>query len=294
MSGLAVRSDAGRRRSAGAASPGWRQVPMRFVAALVLLTLGGCGPTEPSTAEYGPNDMQIPPIDVPGARAAPVSIPAAFKLPQGKGPFPAVIVLHGCGGRGASQLIWAQRLNRWGYAALIPDSMTPRGVKRVCEPDAQELVTPRDRVADVGAAVAWLRTQPEIDSGRIAVLGLSHGGMTAVLATERTYAWFGLRAAVDYYGPCIDDAAHGNVPLLVLVGDADDWGHPAVRCEAFGKALKPEQPFQIVIYPGVYHAFDNPEMVRTISNNHIMEYNPPAAEDSYGRVHSFLDHWVRH
>ena len=221
-------------------------------------------------------------------------IPAAFKLPAGKGPFPAVIVLHGCGGRGASQLIWARRLNGWGYAALIPDSLTPRGVKRVCESAAQKLVTPQDRVGDVGSAVVWLRTQPEIDPARIAVLGLSHGGATAVRATEQKYAGFGLRAAIDYYGPCVDPAAHGDVPLLVLAGEADDWGHPASRCKAFGLALKPGQPFEIYAYPGVYHAFDNPDMVRMVNNSHIMEYDEAAAKDSFVRVHAFLNRYVRH
>ena len=224
----------------------------------------------------------------------PGPIPAAFKLPAGQGPFPAVIVLHGCGGRGAGQLLWARRLNGWGYAVLIPDSMTPRGVKRVCDPAEQSLVTPRDRVGDLGSAVAWLRSQPEIDPGRIAVLGLSHGGATAVMATDRIYDGFRLRAAINYYGPCVDPTAHGDVPLLVLAGAEDDWGHPAARCEAYGMALQPGQVFEMHVYPGVYHAFDNPLMKRSVSNSHVMEYNEAAAEDSFTRVHAFLDRWVRH
>jgi dienelactone hydrolase len=260
---------------------------------LVVLA-AGCGPEVPSAAPYGPDVVQIPSIAVPEAWMPSGPIPAALKLPEGNGPFPAVIVLHGCGGRGASQLYWARHLNDWGYAALIPDSMTPRGVRLVCEPAAQKLMTPRDRLGDVGSAVAWLRTKPEIDPGRIAVLGLSHSGSTAVMATERRYASFGLRAAIDYYGPCADPAAHGTVPLIVLVGGADDWGHPALRCQAFGMALRAGLPFEIEIYPGVYHAFDNPDMVRSVSNEHVMEYNPAAAEDSFVLVHAFLDRWVRH
>lgn len=270
------------------------------VVALLLLTEVACDPVNPPASVLqpvtisGPDAVQIPPIAVPGARMPRGPIPAELKLPPGKGPFPAVIVLHGCAGLGASQWIWASRLNGWGYAALIPDSMTPRGVRRVCEPAAQNLVTWWDRVGDVGAAAAWLRTQPQIDPSRIAVLGLSHGGATAVTATERAYAGFGLRAAVDYYGPCVDPELHGDVPLLVLVGGNDDWGHPGQRCQDFGAALKPAQVFELQIYPGVYHAFDNPNMVRTVSNSHVMEYNEAAAMDSYARVHAFLDRWVMH
>ncbi len=273
-----------------AAVPVFRWIP----ALIVTLLIAACGLNPPSASLDGGDVVEIPSVEASLARMPPGPIPAVFMRPAGQGRFPAVIVLHGCGGRGASQVYWARRLNRWGYAALIPDSMTPRGVKRVCEPDAQPLVTPRDRVSDIASAVAWLRTQPGIDPGRIAVLGLSHGGDAAVIATERIYKNLGLRAAVDYYGPCVDPDAHGTVPVLVLVGGADDWGHPGLRCEAFGQDLTPGQPFEIFVYPGVYHAFDNPDMVRTTSNGHILEYNAAAAADSYVRVHTFLDRWVKH
>ena len=173
-----------------------------------MAVVAGCGPT-PSAGMRQYLRSTFP----DGAHAVRANSGGVTTLPPGKGPFPAVIVLHGCGGRGPSQLIWARRLNGWGYAALIPDSLTPRGVRRVCEPELQGFVTPRDRVGDVFSALTWLQTRPEIIPNRIAVLGLSHGGAAAVTATERQYENFGLRAAVDYYGPCVDPAAHGNVPL---------------------------------------------------------------------------------
>jgi dienelactone hydrolase len=264
----------------------------RFAAVVGWMMLAtGCGSRQPDAT--GPDDVSIPPIEVPESRMPDGPIPAEFKVPKGKGPFPAVIVLHGCGGPGASQAVWAARLNAWGYASLAPDSMTPRGVKRVCEPEAQSLVTPWDRVGDVGSAAAWLRTRPEIDPNRIAVLGLSHGGATAVLATQRYYADFKLRAAIDYDGPCVEPATHGTVPVLVLAGEADDWGHPAARCTAYARAVDGGQVVDVITYPGVYHAFANPAMVRTVSNNHIMEYNQAAADDSFVHAHEFLDRWVK-
>jgi dienelactone hydrolase len=275
-------------------SPGDSDIPSSFrwpaVVALLLL-LSGCALGEMPNAPYGPDDVFIPPLAAPMARMPTDPIPATFKLPPGNGPFPAVIVLHGCGGRGPSQLSWADRLNGWGYAALIPDSMTPRGIKRVCEPDAQAYVTPRDRVGDVGSAIAWLRTKPTIEPNRIAVLGLSHGGATAVLSTDRQYAGFRLRAAIDYYGACLDPAAQGDVPLLVLAGDEDDWGHPATRCRLYESQLPPGAIFEIHTYPGVYHAFDNPSIPREVVDGHVLEYNAEAAEDSFARVHAFLDRW---
>ncbi len=259
------------------------------------LSIAGCGGPAPSAARFGlndPNTVWLPPVGVPRARMPAGPIPAVFQRPEGNGPLPAVIILHGCGGRGPSQVIWANRLNGWGYAALIPDSLSPRGFKRVCDPDQQPFVTPLDRVGDIASAAAWLRTRPDIDPARITVLGLSHGGAAAVLATQRIYEGIGLRAAINYYGACVDPTAHGTVPLLVLAGEADDWGHPAALCQAYGVLARPDQVCEIDTYAGVFHAFDNPSMTHAVYNGHVTEYNQPAAEDSFARVHAFLDRWV--
>jgi|HubBroStandDraft_1064217.scaffolds.fasta_scaffold22125_3 dienelactone hydrolase len=289
----------GARPSHGTAMPVARWlavVAARFWALLVLtlvvLAEAGCGPHVPADP-FGFDPVRIPPVSAPIARMPAGPIPASLKLPAGKGPFPAVIVLHGCAGLGPSQIIWAERLTEWGYAALIPDSLTPRGVTRVCEPESQPLVTPWDRVGDVGSAVAWLRTRKDIDPARIAVLGLSHGGTTAMLATETIYEKFRLRAAIDYYGPCVDPAAHGTVPLLVAAGQLDDWGDPARLCQAFAAAMRPGQVVDVHVYPGAYHAFDNPNITHAVIDGHVLEYNPAAATDSYARVHDFLDRWVK-
>lgn len=270
------------------------EVLKRFCLLWVLLAQTGCGAVMvPAAMAVTPDTVAIPPVAVARARMPEGPIPALLKLPGGPGPHPAVIVLHGCGGRGLSQLDWAWRLNQWGYAVLIPDSMTPRGVKTVCAPENQPRVTARDRVGDVGSAVAWLRTRSDIDPARIAVLGQSHGGSTAVLATQRAYEGFGLSAAIDYYGPCREPEHHGAVPLLVLAGEADDWGHPAARCRAYQTSLTPGRTMEVHTYPGVYHGFENARLHRTMHTGHILDHDHPAAEDSFVRVHDFLNRWVK-
>jgi len=233
------------------------------------------------------------PILVRPPRMPPGPIPGVLRLPAGNGPFPAVILLHGCNGPFTGMPDWAYRLNAWGYAVLMPDSMTPRGVKTVCDPAEQPKVTPWDRVGDIGAAATWLRTRHEIDPERIAVLGLSHGGMTAALAVQAPYIGIRLRAAVDYYGPCYEPRLQGPVPLLVLAGEADDWGDPAARCKAYGKELRSDQPFELHTYPGVFHAFDGGPKTRTMFSGHVLAYDKAAAEDSFTRVHAFLDREVK-
>src|SRR4051812_44597733 len=53
-------------------------------------------------------------------------------LPQGAPPYPAVVVLHGCNGVSQATRAWTRRLASWGYAVLLIDSFTSRGIENVC------------------------------------------------------------------------------------------------------------------------------------------------------------------
>jgi hypothetical protein len=47
--------------------------------------------------------------------------------PKGDGPFPAIVLLHGCSGLGRANEVWTARLVDWGYVVLNVDSFGPRG-----------------------------------------------------------------------------------------------------------------------------------------------------------------------
>lgn len=237
--------------------------------------------------------VQIPAPPVPGARMPAIPIPARFYLPPGNGRVGAVILLHGCGGIGNGYQVeaWAARVVAWGYAALIPDSLTPRGRRTVCAPALQKYVTDADQAGDAIDAALWLRTRPRIDH-RIAVVGFSHGGGAAVTVTRQQFQDPHpdlIRAAVDFYGPCRQPRLHGTTPLLVLAGTADTWGDPVRSCAAFGQQLRPNQPFQLVTYKGVAHAFDNDRLVRRREEfGHPLQYDALATADAIVKVRAFL------
>ena len=252
---------------------------------LVLLVLTGCA-----------QGISIPDQTIQGSRIPDRPLSADLMVPSGPGPFPAVILLHGCGGIGPGIWDWARRLNGWGYAALVLDSFSARDVTTVCGPDKQRLVTPQDRAADVLSAALYLRTLSNIDGDRIAVLGQSHGGRTAAVITERRYQQLYpnlLKASVDYYGGCGSAQVHGTVPLLALAGEADNWGNPAMSCRALSDGLTSAQPFEVYTYPHVVHGFDNSETRSQQTLGHPQGYDATAAADSYARVHAFLDRWLQ-
>ena len=233
-------------------------------------------------------------------------IPATVLRPPGDGPFPAVVVLHDCSGLGArssgAPMRWATLLASQGYVTMVPDSFTTRGFPDgVCfAPDdaAAQLghVVPIQRAYDAYAALAFLRSQPYVDGTHIGLMGGSHGGSStlasmvtppsdkAPLVEERRH---GFTAAVALYPGCADrygtwatTRAQGNrgaitdysgvyqpiAPLMILVGERDDWT-PAKPCEELTeRAQKAGYPVSIKVYPGAQHAFDSSAPVRYLPN----------------------------
>ena len=264
--------------------------PLRNFAMLAsLATMVGC-------AAITGQSVAIPAQKIGVSRGPNKPLAATLILPEGPGPFAAVIVLHGCNGVSSGQWNWASRLQGWGYAALILDSFSARGISTVCAPEKQNLVMPQDRVADILSAALYLRTLPKIDGSRLAVLGQSHGGSTAAMVTQQRYERLYpglLKASVNYYGSCgWPPEAHGTVPLLALAGEADDWGYPALSCRTMSGRMKPNQPLEVYTYPAVWHGFDNPQQQFTSVAGHNLSYDDRAATDSYTRVRSFLTKWL--
>src|SRR3954471_11252729 len=98
-------------------------------------------------------------IDIPRDDGA---LKAVVFRPEGAGPFPAVVGMHGCAGlfsNGAVALRyrdWAQHLTKAGFVVLYPDSYGSRGLGSQCTVRNAAVRTDRERVADANAARRWL------------------------------------------------------------------------------------------------------------------------------------------
>lgn len=129
-----------------------------------------------------------------GNPAANNKLAGTLSLPHGEGPYPAVVLVSGTGFNTRDEdvsghkvfLVLADALNRKGFAVLRYDK---RGVGGSSGDFGA--ATTADFASDAEAAVAWLKSQPEIDATRIGVLGHSEGGTIApmVAAADRSVAF---------------------------------------------------------------------------------------------------------
>lgn len=195
-----------------------------------------------------------------------------FRPASGRGPFPAIVMLHGCGGLGNSRGLnprhrdWGERMAAQGYIVLMPDSFGSRGLGSQCRESERTVRASRERVADARAALAYLLGRQDVRPSEIALLGWSNGGSTVLSAVQPRHRPQGqdFRAAVAFYPGCRLAAASTKwstrLPLLILMGEADDWT-PAAPC----KELAGKFPGKITYhgYPGAYHDFDHPDLKLT-------------------------------
>jgi carboxymethylenebutenolidase len=185
-----------------------------FVFAFTLALMGGGTghslrmPIAPLTMEFHSGNLHLK---------------AFFWKPNGPGPFPAVLFNHGSGGPDASHTAGipitqaAERLApvfvKHGYALFFP-FRRGQGLSADQAPFLQDvlqreeaekgkearehlkfMLMTTEQLDDVVAALAFLRTLPEIDSRRVAMAGHSFGGQLTLLAAERDAD---LRAAVTF------------------------------------------------------------------------------------------------
>lgn len=212
--------------------------------------------------------------------------------PDGAGPFPAVVFLHGCGGLSANaRHAVAERMTGWGYVALSVDSFTPRGISQAC--GSQQMP---DRQGDALGALLYLSRQDFVDPKRIAVVGASQGGIVALqLVSTQPAGLFAIpdelkfKAAVAYYPVCSIASDQATLPTLVMIGELDDWS-PVGDCERWMKRRAGAgAPVKLIIYPGAYHGFDVPALRDGLRYfGHWLKYDADAGPRSVAEMHDFL------
>jgi dienelactone hydrolase len=228
-----------------------------IIALLICVTLS-VARAEPLSA---PNQVDIP--------AGNNVLRAQLYKPDGKGPFPTVIALHGCGGLAsrsepvqARYREWAEDLVKDGKAVLFPDSYGSRGLGPQCRVSDRRISGRRERVADIMAARKWLGQQTWAMSERISLLGWASGASALLWAVRPQlpdHVEPDFRSAIAFYPDCRASSGLGwsaRVPTLVLIGGKDDVSSPPACRQMVDGARGRSALTRIVVYPGAYHDFD--------------------------------------
>lgn len=212
-----------------------------------------------------------------------VAVRAFLARPKGRGPFPAVLVIHEWWGLTSHIMDVAARFARQGYVALAPDLYSRQGSQVTKDPAVAERLmaklTERDALADLGAALRFLQAQGGVDRRRIGAVGFCMGGTYALLLP---CVRKGIRAAVPFYGQVPNpDTPLRNLtcPVLYIYGIRDQW-IPMADVERLKAALAKYSKTGDVITYDAPHAFFN--------NSRRDTYRSEHAKDAWARTLGFL------
>lgn len=223
------------------------------------------------------------------------SLRAAVAYPDGAGPHPGVVALHEIYGLTDDMRRICSRFADAGYAAAAPD-LYSHGNKAIC---LTKVLTAMVRgsgptIDDIDSTRKWLADQPEVDAGKIAVIGFCQGGGFALAYAPK----HGLQAAAVNYGrvPSKRDAIAGICPVVGSYGKLDRSlrGH-ADRLDRYLTDLG--VPHDIKEYDGVGHSFMNehepPGWMTRLPSPMTLGYSKEQAEDAWSRILAFFDEHVK-
>jgi dienelactone hydrolase len=246
----------------------------------------------PERVEFeGRSQHFIPGQPIPGD-----SIQGYLAKPDGAGPFPAIVGLHGCAGMPeTTKRKLVDDFVGWGYVVLLVDSFTTRGIGHACTGGYPGIAGKRR--SDAYGALAFLARHTFVDPHRVASIGFSQGGWVTLLVAEaNSFEHFApasnlrFRAAVAFYPLCRGAGVRPMIPTLILIGALDQWT-PAADCSEKIDAWGTGGPsIELVVYPGIHHSFYYRELQpgRTMFG-YWLEYNEQAAADANRRMRKFLE-----
>jgi carboxymethylenebutenolidase len=204
-------------------------------------------------------------------------------VPEGEGPFPSVILIHGWTGVLDRYAYLADNFAAEGYVAMAADLYSGRIGTTIEEKRALMLEIEADQdeiIRNLNAAAQFLKDRPDV-SGKIAAIGWCMGGAVAL-----SYALGGEHhdATAIFYGRLVEDPEVLRAITHEIYGTfaREDASVPADHVERFIEALRAAGvPNDVHIYDEVEHAFwqfveEDPEL------------NTAPALDAWQRLKAYL------
>ena len=185
-----------------------------------------------------------------------VEVRAYVARPDAPGTYPAVIMIHEWWGLREEIIGKAEALADEGYVVIAPDtfrgsstSWIPRAIYQVSTSDIAQVRS------DLDAVYAWLLTQPDVQTDKIAVMGFCYGGRTSLLYSIHNPQ---IAATGIFYG--MADVTTAELqglrgPVLGIFGGADT-SIPLAEVQALEANLASAGVTkQFSVYDGQPHAF---------------------------------------
>jgi dienelactone hydrolase len=198
------------------------------------------------------------------ANGKPVTIAGEFRIAQGSGRLPVVVLMHGSGGVGANIEVWVHQFNRMGISTFVIDGLTGRGLTSVST--NQALLGRLNFILDTYRTLDILAKHPRVDPDRIVLMGFSRGGQAALYASldrfNKLWNKSGVQFAgyIPFYPDCattyLTDTEVRNRPIRIFHGSADDYD-PVASCKAYVARLEDaKRDVVLTEYPDSAHGFD--------------------------------------
>ena len=232
--------------------------------------------------------------------------------PNGAGPHPAIVMLHGRSGpysvaaKGVyTAATLTQRHKSWGefwaergYLALHVDSFGPRGYAQgfpihSYQDRPAEVSEQTVRPLDAYGALEYLRGRTDVIADRVGVQGWSNGAMTLLATLADTAPGIaqptpqtGFRAALALYPGCRVQEKQDYrpyAPLLMLLAAEDKEVSPVVCQRLAQQTLARGAELEVVVYAGAQHSFDDPG-----SRKQANDANRAAMSDARIRAERFF------
>jgi dienelactone hydrolase len=208
------------------------------------------------------SDRQFLTGDTNGAQ--PVTMAGEFRIAQGSGRLPAVVLMHGSGGISPTMEAWTRQLNSMGISTFVIDGFSGRGLTSVNQDQAK--LGRLNFILDIYGALEILAKHPRVDPDRIVLMGFSRGGQAALYASLKRFNEMWNRSGAQFaaYIPFYPDCATtyaGDTdvvdrPIRIFHGTPDDY-NPVASCKAFLSRLEAEKrDVTLTEYPDSQHGFD--------------------------------------
>ncbi len=213
-------------------------------------------------------------------------IDALLSVPDGRGPWPGVVIVHDAIGYGPDNERISRRVAAAGYIAITPNMFARGGRLRCITRVFRELKTQRGRALDdILAARDHLLALPH-SSGAVGIAGFCLGGQFALVLSPK-----GFGASAPFYGTPLprdlSDTLDGACPVVASFGRRDPLGRGAPA--KLQKVLDDKHiPADIKAYPDAGHSFANKLPAQPLVRIGGFGYNDAAEEDAWSRVFAFF------